>query len=151
MSDDGCIFISIDDHEVFQLKLLCDEIFGQSNYVGLMTLQSNPRGSQNSNFLSYVHEYVLMYAKNIRCLSTLGVDKDEESLKEFREVDENGRRYRFLGLRKRGGDWKKEDRPNMFFPIYINPINGKCSLTQDNDYVIEVIPKRPTGELSRWT
>lgn len=151
MSDDGCIFISIDDHEVFQLKLLCDEIFGQSNYVGLMTLQSNPRGSQNSNFLSYVHEYVLMYAKNIRCLSTLGVDKDEESLKEFREVDENGRRYRLLGLRKRGGDWKKEDRPNMFFPIYINPINGKCSLTQDNDYVIEVIPKRPTGELSRWT
>lgn len=151
LTNDGAIFISIDDHELSNLTLLCNEIFGEKNFVGLMTLQSNPRGSQNSNFLSYVHEYVLMYAKNIQELCTLGVAKDEESLKEFSEIDPDGRRYRLLGLRKRGGDWKKEDRPNMFFPIYIDPNTSRCSLEKTEQYSIEVIPKRPTGELSRWT
>lgn len=151
LKDDGAIFISIDDNEISTLRLLCDEIFGVSNFVGQMTLQSNPRGSQNSNYLSYVHEYILMYAKKINKLTTLGVDKDEKSLAEFKEVDENGRRYRLLGLRKRGGEWKKEDRPNMYYPIYVNEETGGCSLEYSDRYTIEVIPKRPTGELSRWT
>ena len=80
-----------------------------------------------------------------------GIKKSEESLSEFSEKDENGKLYRLLGLRKRGGAWRKEDRPNMFYSIYVNPKNGKCSLNKDSDFCVEVIPKRPTGELSRWT
>ena len=151
LNDKGVIFISIDDNEQAQLKLLCDEVFGGYNYVGLMTLLSNPRGSQNSKNLSYVHEYVLMYAKRKDEVTIKGVSKDEDSLSEFKEVDESGRRYRLLGLRKRGGAWRKEDRPKMFYSIYVNPYSGLCSLEKTNDYCIEVIPKRPTGELSRWT
>jgi len=151
LTDNGVIYISIDDNEQANLKLLCDGVFGETNFVGLMTLLSNPRGSQNSKNLSYVHEYVLMYAKRKDEITIKGVGKDEDSLAEFKEIDDNGRRYRLLGLRKRGGAWKKEDRPNMFYPIYINPRNGCCSLERDDEYRIEVIPKRPTGELSRWT
>ena len=151
LSDNGVIFISIDDNEQANLKLLCDEVFGATNFVGLMTLMSNPRGSQNSKFLSSVHEYVLMYAKKISSLTLTGVAKEEDSLSEFKEVDSDGRRYRLLGLRKRGGEWRKEDRPNMYFPIYVNPANGDCSLEKDAYHTVEVIPKRPTGELSRWT
>lgn len=151
LSSEGAIFISIDDNEEATLKLLCDDIFGAQNYVGLMTLLSNPRGSQNSNYLSYVHEYVLMYAKDISSLVTKGVEKSEEALAEFKETDADGRKYRLLGLRKRGGDWKREDRPNMFYPIYVDPESGDCSLESDEKHTFEVIPKRPTGELSRWT
>ena len=150
LSDDGVIFISIDDNEVENLKKICDEIFGAGNFVGLMTLLSNPRGSQNSKYLSYVHEYILMYGKNVNDLVIYGIEKLTESLNEYSEEDEKGK-YRLLGLRKRGGAWKKEDRPNMFYPIYVNPNTGAVSLTQTNDYCIEVIPKRPTGELSRWS
>ena len=151
LADDGVIFISIDDNEVENLQKVCDEIFGASNKIGLMTLLSNPRGSQNSKFLSYVHEYVFMYAKNANSLEIKGIAKDVSSLAEYKEIDERGRKYRLLGLRKRGGAWKKEDRPNMFYPVFVNPHNGKCSLEQSLEYSIEVIPQRPTGELSRWT
>ena len=151
LDDTGVIYISIDDHELDNLLKVCDEIFGAENKIGLMTILSNPRGSQNSRHLSYIHEYILMYAKNANELELKGISKSEDSLSEFNEVDENGRKYRCLGLRKRGGAWRKEDRPNMFYPIYINPENGKCSLDKTSEYTVEVIPKRPTGELSRWT
>lgn len=151
LSDDGVIFISIDDNEVENLQKVCDEVFGAINKVGLMTLMSNPRGSQNGKHLSHVHEYIFMYAKNISSLEIKGISKDESSLSEYKEVDNNGRKYRLLGLRKRGGAWKKEDRPNMFYPIYVNPNDGSCSLTKTDKHTIEVIPQRPTGELSRWT
>lgn len=151
LCDNGVIFCSIDDKNQAYVKCLFDEIFGERNFVGNMTLLSNPRGSQNSNYLSYVHESIIMYAKKISQLETIGVDKDEESLSEFKEIDKKGRRYRLLGLRKRGGDWKKEDRPKMFYPIYVDPNNGECFLEKHQDSYIEVFPQRPTGEFSRWT
>ena len=151
LSDDGVIFISIDDNEQENLKKICDEVFGESNFVGLMTILSNPRGSQNSRNLSYVHEYILMYAKQIRELEIKGINKSEENISEFSEVDENGKKYRLLGLRKRGGAWRKEDRPMMFYSIFVNPETGEVSLKQSDSFSIEVIPKRPTGELSRWS
>lgn len=151
LSDDGVIFISIDDNEIENLSKNCNEIYGENNFIGRMTLLSNPRGSQNSKNLSYVHESILMYSKSYDELDIGGIKKSEESLSEFSEKDENGKLYRLLGLRKRGGAWRKEDRPNMFYSIYVNPKNGKCSLNKDSDFCVEVIPKRPTGELSRWT
>lgn len=151
LRDDGVIFISIDDNEVTNLRRLCDEVFGEENFVGLFTIQSNPRGSQNSKHLSYVHEYILMYAKSIDRLELKGIGKDEDAISEYSLKDENGRMYRLLGLRKRGGAWRKEDRPNMFYPIYVNSRTQKVSLVKQENTDIEVIPKRPTGELSRWT
>ena len=151
LAEDGVIFISIDDNEVRNIQNICDEIFGITNKIGLFTIMSNPRGSQNSRLISSVHEYIAVYSKDINSVSLKGIEKDEKSLSEFREIDENGRKYRLLGLRKRGGAWRKEDRPNMFYPIFVNPKTGDCSLSYNEDYCIEVIPKRPTGELSRWT
>lgn len=151
LSDDGVIFISIDDNEVAQMRKICDDVFGESNFVGLMTILSNPRGSQNSKNLSYVHEYLFMYAKQITELEIKGINKSEENISEFSEVDGNGKKYRLLGLRKRGGAWRKEDRPMMFYPIFVNPETGEVSLKKSDSYYIEVIPKRPTGELSRWS
>jgi len=58
LRDDGAIFISIDDNEIQNLIKCCDETFGPSNKIGLMTLMSNPRGSQNSKHLSNIHEYL---------------------------------------------------------------------------------------------
>jgi adenine-specific DNA-methyltransferase len=141
LSEDGAIFISLDDNEIHNLIKLCDEIFGPANKVGLMTIMSNPRGSQNSKYLSSIHEYILMYARDISHLVLSGIAKSDESLSEFNETDENGRKYRALGLRKRGGAWRKEDRPNMFYPIYINPNNGECFLDKKESNYIEVVPK----------
>jgi adenine-specific DNA-methyltransferase len=151
LSKDGVIFISIDDNEQANLKLLCDDIFGEENFVGLMTIQSNPRGSQSSKNLSSVHEYIFMYAKSEQDMELKGVSKEVGSINDYTETEENGRMYRYLGLRQRGGAWKKEDRPKLHYSIFINPKNRKVSLVYSDEYCIEVIPKRPTGELGRWT
>ncbi len=151
LAEDGVIFISIDDNEVHNLRKVCDEVFGEVNFIGLMTIQSNPRGSQASRHLSSVHEYLLMYAKKSSSLQLKGVSKSEDNINEYSEIDKNGQKYRFLGLRQRGGAWKKEDRPLMHYPIYVNPIDGHVALEPDENFYVEVIPQRPTGELSRWT
>ncbi len=149
LREDGAIFISIDDNELQNLLKICDEIFGENNRIGLITLLSNPRGSQNSDHLSYVHEYVVIYAKDEDEVDISGISKSDDIVDEYNQEDEKGK-YRLLGLRKRGGAWRKEDRPLMHYPIYVNPQNGKCSLTRTSEFSVEVIPARPTGELGRW-
>ena len=75
LSDDGVIFISIDDNEIENLSKICNEIYGENNFIGRMTLLSNPRGSQNSKNLSYVHESILMYSKSYDELDIGGIKK----------------------------------------------------------------------------
>ena len=65
LSDDGVIFISIDDNELENLKKICSEIFGESNFVGCLSVENNPKGRKNSAFISVSSEYCLIYAKSI--------------------------------------------------------------------------------------
>ena len=64
LSDDGVIFISIDDNEVDNLKKICNEVFGESNFVGVLSVENNPKGRKNSDFISVSSEYCVIYAKN---------------------------------------------------------------------------------------
>ena len=64
LSDDGVIFISIDDNEVENLKKMCCEVFGQVNFVGMLSVENNPKGRKNSAFISVSSEYCLIFAKN---------------------------------------------------------------------------------------
>lgn len=63
LKKDGVIFISIDNNEFAQLKLLCDEIFGEINYIGMFSVENNPKGRKNGKFISDTNEYCLIYAK----------------------------------------------------------------------------------------
>lgn len=151
LRDDGVIFISIDDNEVHNLRLLMNEVFGEENFVAQFSLRSNPRGSQASKFIAIEHEYVIAYAKNTEGFEVKGYEKSGDDLKDYSFKDENGRKYRLLGLRQRGGAWKREQRPKMYFSLYVNPINGKVSLKQSEKFSIKTLPERPSGEDSRWT
>ncbi|MFP1702158.1 site-specific DNA-methyltransferase [Gardnerella vaginalis] len=64
LSDEGVIFISIDDNEQAQLKLLCDSIFGEENFLTQFIVENNPKGRKNSNYSSITSEYCLAYSKN---------------------------------------------------------------------------------------
>lgn len=64
LSQDGIIFISIDDNEVENLKKLCCEVFGQANFVGMLSVENNPKGRKNSAFISVSSEYCLIFARN---------------------------------------------------------------------------------------
>lgn len=64
LSPDGVIFISIDDNEVENLKKICSEVFGQDNFVGMLSVENNPKGRKNSSFISVSSEYCLIFAKD---------------------------------------------------------------------------------------
>lgn len=81
LKDNGFIFISIDDREQSQLKLLCNEIFGEENFVSMLVVENNPKGRKNSSFVSGTHEYCLVYAKNkSKSYFIENVPKDSKSM-----------------------------------------------------------------------
>lgn len=63
LRDDGAIFISIDDNELANLRKICDEIFGEENFIGMFSVENNPKGRENGKFISVTNEYCLVYAK----------------------------------------------------------------------------------------
>lgn len=150
LSDRGVIFISIDDNEIAQLKLLCSDVFGYRSFLQQIIIESNPRGSQSSKYFANTHEYLLVFSKYPQPDITFGLSKDDDDLSEYKYEDAKGK-YRLLGLRQRGGAWRKEDRPLLHYPIYINPRTRRVSLTESEEFSVKVIPQRPSGELGRWT
>src|SRR5690606_18807058 len=101
LKEDGVIFISIDDNEVHNLRKICDEIFGEQNFIVSLAVQLNPRGRHLDNFVARTHETVLIYAKDAASDSTMtGIEKTGDMENEYGLNDERGP-YRILGLRNR--------------------------------------------------
>lgn len=115
LSDDGVIFISIDDNEQSNLKLLCDDVFGEQNFVGQITVVSNPRGRDYGG-IAQVHEYVLTYTK----LNDTDLNLIADENAEFTKFDEKGG-FELRELRNRNVKFNKENRPNLYYPFYIDP------------------------------
>lgn len=148
LREDGVIFISIDDNEVHNLRGLCNEIFGEENFVGQLTVINNLKGRNDKKNIATCHEYLLVFQKS--SFFSRGLPLTPDQLKQFKHIDQNGEKYALRDLRKRGRPDRREDRPNMFFPIFYNTETLKCSLNRSSVSDIEILPKR--GDLSdgRW-
>ena len=148
LTEDGIIFISIDDNEVNNTIKVCNEVFGASNKIASLITINNPRGRQSDTFYATVHEYLLCYCKNKDMAFINGMPLTNEQKKEYSYSDNNGN-YRLLGLRQRGVASLREDRPEMFFPIYVNPQTLEVSLEIRESWA-EVTPKKSDGREGRW-
>ena len=148
LSEDGVIFISIDDNEVNNAIKVCDVIFGAANKIAALITINNPRGRQSDTFYATVHEYLLCYCKNKDKAFINGMPLNEEQKSEYSFSDDKGY-YRLLGLRQRGVASLREDRPDMFFPIYVNPETKDISLEEREGWEM-VIPKKSDGREGRW-
>ncbi|MGE5703870.1 MAG: site-specific DNA-methyltransferase, partial [Clostridia bacterium] len=102
LTDDGVIFISIDDIEHAKLRLLCDEIFGEENHVADFVWQKKKGGGNDSKYVAVEHEYIVMYAKNEQLLHELYEPYKPEYLNRYKESDEHGRFYWDTFRRKSG-------------------------------------------------
>ena len=150
LSNDGAIFISIDDNEQANLKLLCDDVFGEENLVTCFNIKANPRGRQSDSNVATLHDYLLCYAKNQDNIELNGIPLTEEDIEDFDQFDEDGKAWRELGLRQRGSASLRTDRPEMFYPIYVNPEDCSVSLEKSKSHSIPVIPKKSNGVEGRW-
>ncbi len=134
LSEDGAIAINIENNEYANLKLLLDEIFGESNFVGTFIWRKKEGGGQTKEYFVTEHEYIVLYRKSP---SFVWIDDTlEGDDTSFNKEDELGK-YKLVKLAKWGNTSRKEDRPKMHFPI-VAP-DGK-----------KVIPYAPDGNLGRW-
>jgi len=134
LAKDGVIFISIDDNEQTNLKLICDELFGNENYLGNLIWRKKEGGGQTDKYFVTEHEYICAYQKSNSFYWIDTTVKKQES--EFNKADKDGK-FKLTKLEKWGSAARKEDRPTMHFSI-VDP-NG-----------IDYLPIAPDGNLGRW-
>lgn len=116
LTDDGVIFISIDDNEQANLKKVCDEIFGESNFICKFIWEKTVNPNSTFNNIGVVHEYILCYSKTLTQLNQLALSKNE--IKEYTGYDdfiEERGPYKLVGLNKTGT--VNDLRPNLIYDI----------------------------------
>ena len=152
LSDDGVIFVSIDDNEMYHLSLMMKEIFGTDNLISTVIPILNPRGRTFDNFFAKTHEYILVFAKDANNSSSINLlPKSGKKLKEYNKIDAQGNKYRLLELRNRNPVFNRKNRPNLFFPIFANPKNDSVSLSKSRTFSQEIFPKNQKGEDDCWS
>lgn len=172
LRNDGVIFISIDDNEVHNLRKLCDEVFGEENFVSEFIWINNERGRSIDKYISNTNDFILMYAKS---LDNLAINYKRESgehlLKEYNLKDEISYYKKGDPLFNNNSKFNIETRPNLVYSIYVNKqtgekrcidekykgSNGLWVLPQENklgeDWIKVVPPLRNTNGLIgcwRW-
>lgn len=154
LSKNGVIFISIDNNEFAQLKLLCDEIFGEENFQANISYVRKKSGKQDSSNFVNSTEYILIYSKSDLWRANQ-IIAGENVTKRYNKIDEIGRKYREVDLRKTGSNDRREDAPSLYYPFYFNIktnelFANKNSLINSNDDLIEIYPIKSDGTEGNW-
>ena len=125
LSEDGAIFISIDDNAQAYLKLICDEIFGKVNFVTQFVWQKRKGGGNDSKFIATDHEYIFVYAKRKDIQDKWRVSYDDEYLKRYKFEDEQGRYY-----------YDTLSRPGLNNPIIYDVVCPDGTIIKDGTWQI---------------
>lgn len=133
LKEDGVIFISIDDNEVHHLRKLCDDVFGEENFLGLFVVNSSPSGIDYGH-MAKTNDYALFYAKNIDFTETFFI---KEKNKKFTYSDDLGG-YNIAPLYNGNVAFNPTTRPNLYYPFYLNPNN----LIENIFYEIDTKPHK---------
>ena len=153
LTEDGVIFISIDDNEVANLRKVCDEIFGEENFVATIANVNNPKGRSDDKYVATAHEHLLVYAKIVAELDWYGFEPTEEIIKRYNKTDKYGSKFREIDLRKTGENDLREDRPNLFYYFHYNDTTGDFYPTNDKVVpigYIAIFPQREDGKEGNW-
>ena len=141
LSDEGVIFISIDDNEVTNLKKTCDEIFGSSNHCGTFIVNSTPN-ARDYGHIGKMHEYCLFYAKNIEYTQTNMLPDTD---KKFKYSDAIGG-FNIHPLYNSNESFHKLNRPNLYYPFYLY-LDEKQLVNGDEFFNIGLEPKENSVEI----
>ena len=148
LQDDGVLVVQCDENEQAYLKVLLDEIYGEENFLGMITVLTNPSG-RDYRSLARTHEYLIFYSKTPNTeLNPLILDK------EFKFEDTLGG-FELRSLRNGNIRFHQGNRPNLYYPFYINPkdqdIHGHhpVSLSKKKGW-IEIYPRESQGVDTVW-
>jgi adenine-specific DNA-methyltransferase len=137
LSQDGAMFVQVDDNEGHYLKVLCDEIFGRTNFIATFLWRKVDSPNDNKVAVTPDHEFIFGYARDKNYIR-LRQKSDAKLLDAYNGPDTDGRYYRDRLLKKNGKNSLREDRPSMFFPIMAP--DGK-----------EILPIHDDARLACWS
>ncbi|BBD56110.1 site-specific DNA-methyltransferase [Planktothrix agardhii] len=136
LSEDGSLWITIDDNEAHYLKVMCDEIFGRVNFVANCLWQKVYSERMDARGFSVSHDHVIVYQKS-NDFAPIQLSKEQNS-SQFKFFDKiTGKYYRRRSLRKEGSESRREDRPSMWYSI--KAPDGT-----------DIYPVKPDGIEGRW-
>ena len=149
LKETGLFLVSVDDNELFYVKLLLDEIFGKNNFIANCVVKRSTNGMGDRKGFSNNHDYVICYQKDESAFF-YGLFPSEEYINSFNKTDQYGR-YKIDGiLMKKGAGSLRTDVPTLYFPLYYSNESGEVSLTPKQGF-IEKYPIKSNGVEGRWT
>lgn len=148
LAQDGFLICAIDEYEIHNVRHLLDEIFGEDNKLGTVTVLHNPKGRNLSKFFSANSEFMLVYARNVDKAKFNSVAIDEEVLASFDETDEDGR-FRLEPFMRVRTSWSRKNKPKNFYPIYVSKDLKEITLSAKKNY-FEIYPKTKDGREWAW-
>jgi adenine-specific DNA-methyltransferase len=122
LSDDGSLWITIDDNEAHYLKVLCDEVFGRRNFISNIVWEKTTSARNDARLFSSDHDHLLVFANDIDRFSFNRIERTESSNRAYKNPDNDPR-----------GSWREidykcaktaDERPNLYYPV-LHPVTGK--------------------------
>ena len=153
LTQDGIIVIAMDQSELVNLAKICDEIFGETNQIGIVTVVHKPEGRNQEKFFGTSNEYALYYAKDKEKANFQNVVLDPSIANKYDKTDEKGN-YRLQNfIRMTDGKLAyREVRPKFWYPIFANIETGELSIDRKKlkEPIIEIYPRTKVGVEMSW-
>ena len=149
LASTGAIYVSIDDNEAAHLRLLLDEVFGETNFLAQIVVNLNAKGRQLGKGFATSHEYLLVYAADRTVCVLDASTTDTVDPADFRETSPDGRRFRHLPLRNTNKKFNPVTARTLHFPVWGDPESGAVR-TAPFDGALEVMPVFGDGTPAVW-
>ncbi|MFH1661741.1 MAG: site-specific DNA-methyltransferase [Candidatus Falkowbacteria bacterium] len=148
LPENGFFICAIDSNELFSIGLLLDEIFGENNRLGLVTVLHNPKGRNQSKFFSENSEFMLVYARNIDKVNFNRIALNEEVQLTFNQEDKYGK-YRLEPFMRARTVWSRKKRPLNWYPIFVSR-DLKIITSEKTKGYYEIYPITNDGKEMAW-
>ena len=148
LSDDGVIFVSIDDHEQHHLRMMMDEVFGAETFIACLAAVLNLKGSRDNRGFTTTHESVLVYEKVARSAILHEVPLRDDDTDDWLQ-DDVGWYKKGANLKYSGENAPREKRPNLFYPIYVHE-DGTVGVEPKSDTSVELWPIADGNKEVTW-
>jgi len=150
LTEKGIIVIAVDHNELFNLGLLCDQIFREENRLGIVAVVHKSEGRNQEKFFGTSHEYMFFYAKNKKVCDFQKIVLDDSVAASFDKEDEKGKFRLNNYVRTGGGDQNlKINKQHFFYPIYVSKDLKDITLEKKTGYS-KVLPITGSGQERTW-
>jgi adenine-specific DNA-methyltransferase len=147
---DGFIAIAIDHNELHSLIAICDEVFGEENRIGVVTVVHKPEGRNQEKFFGTSNEYMLVYAKNKDTANFNNVVLDENLAMKFTDSDRRGKFRLKNYIRLSDGKYSlRINKPHFYYPVFVSSDLSKISLKNVAGYT-SLFPITDAGQERTW-